>query len=81
MWFTSGAQVVAGAMLLTNQYAPFAIVVLAAILSNILVFHITMWPATIVPGLVATVLWFIVAWPMRAHFAPIFARRAQMESK
>lgn len=74
-WFVSGVQVIAGAMLLTNQYVPLAIVTLAAVLANILVFHLTMLPMGFPLAIVATVLWVIVALPLRSHFAPLFARR------
>ena len=71
-----GVQLIAGLLLLVNQYVPLALVALAAVISNILTFHITMWPATIIPlPILVTVLWFVVAWPMRRHFAPLFARR------
>jgi putative oxidoreductase len=70
-----GAQVIAGVLLLTNQYVPFALTMLAAILANILAFHITMQPEGLPPALVALVLWFVVAWPLRSHFASLFARK------
>ncbi len=75
-WFVSGVQLIAGILLLTNQYVPFAVVVLAAVLSNILVFHATMLPAGFPVAIFATVLWIIVALPLRPHFAPLFARHA-----
>jgi putative oxidoreductase len=75
-WFVSAVELVAGILLLTNQYVPFAVVTLAAVLANILVFHATMLPMGFPIALVATVLWFIVALPLRAHFAPLFARHA-----
>jgi putative oxidoreductase len=74
-WFTSGVQVLAGLMLLTDMYVPLAIVALAAVLANILPFHITMMPAGLPLPIIVTILWFIVAWPLRAHFAPIFVRK------
>jgi uncharacterized membrane protein YphA (DoxX/SURF4 family) len=77
-WFVSGVQVIAGILLLTNQYVPFAIVMLAAVLANILVFHLTMLPMGFPLAIVTTVLWFVVAWPLRAHFAPLFVRRADV---
>ncbi len=70
----SGVQVIAGVLLLTNQYVPLALVALAAVLANILTFHITMRPAGLPIALVATALWFVVALPLRSHFAPLFAR-------
>src|ERR1700681_4081615 len=40
-----GVQVIAGAMLLLNRFVPLALVLLAAVLANILAFHITMLPS------------------------------------
>jgi hypothetical protein len=70
-----GTQLLAGVLLLTNQYVPFAIVLLGAVLANILTFHITMQPAGLPMALFATLLWVLTAWPLRATFAPIFARK------
>ncbi|HEY0383550.1 MAG TPA: DoxX family membrane protein [Candidatus Elarobacter sp.] len=75
-WFVSGVQVVCGVLLLTNQFVPLAIVVLAAVLSNILVFHLTMLPMGFPLAILAAVLWVIVALPLRSHFAPLFAQHA-----
>ncbi|HEY0615214.1 MAG TPA: hypothetical protein VGC96_11255 [Candidatus Elarobacter sp.] len=74
-WMFSGVQVIASLMLLTGLYVPFAIVALGAVLLNILTFHITMMPAGLPLPIVVTILWFIVAWPLRAHFAPLFVRK------
>ena len=76
VYLTAGAQVLGGVLLLANQYVPLALVILAAVIVNILTFHITMWPQSLVPfPVLVTILWFIVAWPLRAHFAPLFARK------
>ncbi|TAM57673.1 hypothetical protein EPN52_12525 [bacterium] len=73
-YFVFGVQVACGVLLLVNRWVPLAIVALAAVLANILAFHITMWPQTLVPmPLLTLILWFIVAWPLRGHFAPLFA--------
>ncbi len=75
-YFVFGVQVLSGILLLVNRYVPLALVALAGVIANILAFHIAMWPATLVPmPIVVTVLWFIVAWPLRAHFAPLFAAK------
>ena len=58
------------------MFVPLALVVLAAILVNILNFHITMEPSGIGPGLLATLLWFVVASGYRAYLAPLFVARA-----
>ncbi len=79
VYFTSGVQVLAGALLLVDQYVPFALVLLAAVIANILAFHVTMWPQALVPfPILVTVLWFIVCWPLRAQFAPLFVRKAKV---
>ena len=75
-----GVQVIGGILLLLNRYVPFALVMLAAVLANVLTFHITMWPATLFPlPIIAVILWFIVAWPLRAHFAPLFAQKVEVK--
>lgn len=78
VYLTAGAQVLGGVLLLINRYVPLALVVLAAIIANILTFHITMWQQAIIPfPVLVTVLWFIVAWPLRTHFAPLFVRKVE----
>jgi uncharacterized membrane protein YphA (DoxX/SURF4 family) len=71
-WFVFGVQLIAGILLLVNRYVPLALVMLAAVIANIIAFHVTMWPATLVPmPIVATVLWFIVAWHYRDKLNPL----------
>lgn len=78
VYLTSGVQFLSGVLLLINQYVPLALVMLGAVIVNILTFHITMWPQSLVPfPILVTVLWFIVAWPLRAHFALLFARKVE----
>jgi uncharacterized membrane protein YphA (DoxX/SURF4 family) len=77
-YFVFGAQVIAGFLVLFNRYVPLAIVTLAAILANIWAYHITMWPAGIFPmPIVATILWFIVAWSIRRAFAPLLIKKVE----
>ena len=72
-----GVQVIAGAMLLLNQFVPLALVLLAAVLANVLAYHITMMPSGLPLALFVTLLWFAVALPLRSHFAPLLAQKAQ----
>jgi uncharacterized membrane protein YphA (DoxX/SURF4 family) len=77
-YFVFAAQVIAGLLVLFNRYVPLAIVTLAAVLANVWAFHITMWPAAIFPmPIIATVLWFTVAWSIRSSFAPLFAKKVE----
>ena len=75
--FVDGVELVAGLLLLINRYVPLALVLLAAVLANILVFHLTMALGGIVPGLVLTVFWFIVASNHRRTLLPLLAPRPQ----
>jgi putative oxidoreductase len=73
--FVDSVELLAGVLLLSNRYVPLALTALAAVIANILVFHITMMPAGMPVALVVTALWTIVALPFRALFAPIFSPR------
>lgn len=77
--FVEVVQLIAGLLLLANRYVPLALVALAAVLANILFFHLSMQPQGIVPGLIATALWFLVAWWHRASFAPLLAAKPPTE--
>lgn len=76
VWFVSAVQVIAGVLLLVNRFVPLALALLAPVLYNILVFHITMQPSGLPPGLVATILWLILVWRLREYFAPLFVQKA-----
>jgi putative oxidoreductase len=65
-----GFQLIGGLLLLSGRFVSLALVILAPILVNILTFHLTMQPG-ILPGLVCTVLWFIVFAGHRSSFAAI----------
>lgn len=65
-------QVLGGLLLLSGYFVPLALTVLAAELYNILAFHLTFAPATIVPALVASVLWVLVFLQYRDSFKSIF---------
>lgn len=65
-----GFQLIGGLLLLSGRYVSLALVILAPILVNILTFHLTMAPG-ILPGLVCTVLWFIIFAGHRSSFAGI----------
>ena len=76
VYFVSGIQLIAGILLLINRYVPLALVLLAAVIANILVFHLTMQLSGIPPGIFAAILWLIVASRYRASFAPLFVANA-----
>ncbi|MGA8475196.1 MAG: hypothetical protein WB681_09020 [Candidatus Cybelea sp.] len=70
--FVDLAELATGVLLLANRFVPFALVMLAAILSNILVFHVTMQPQTIFLPLLLTALWFVLAYQHRSNLTQLF---------
>jgi hypothetical protein len=61
-----------GLLLLANRYVALGLVILAAIIVNILTFHLAMDPKGIVPGIVCGILWVVVAWSARGNLAGLF---------
>lgn len=75
IYAVAALEVVGGILLLSGYYLPLGLTLLGPVIVNILLYHITMQPAGIMPGLVATVLWFIVfAW-VRSAFRGVLAPR------
>lgn len=75
--FVDGVELLGGLLLLTDRFVPLALALLAAVIANILIFHITMMPAGLPVALFVTLLWAAVALQYRSNFAPLFVRRAQ----
>lgn len=67
-------QIVPAVLLLVNRYVPLALTILAAVIFNILSFHIFMAPAGLPLAVFVTVLWFLVASNVRPAFAGILQR-------
>jgi putative oxidoreductase len=76
MYFVSLVQLVGGVILLSGQFIPLALVLLGPVLVNILLFHISFQPSGLPPGILSTVLWFIIFFGYRRAFAGIFAQKA-----
>jgi putative oxidoreductase len=76
VYFVAIVQVISGALLLVNRFVPLALALLAPVLYNILVFHITMQPSGLLPGLICSLLWLILVWRLRDYFAPLFVQKA-----
>ena len=75
-YFIGAIEVIASILLLSKQFVPLGLVLLAPILVNIIIFHLTMQPSGIVPGLVAILLWALAAWRVRAYLLPVLAPKA-----
>jgi putative oxidoreductase len=70
-----GVQTLCGVLLLANRFVPLALVALAAVIANILWFHICMAPAGLPMALIVVILWVIVAIGNKQHLAGIFVAR------
>jgi uncharacterized membrane protein YphA (DoxX/SURF4 family) len=75
IYLIAGTQLLSGILLLLNRFVPLAVVLLAALLANILTFHLTMQPMGLGLAAVASVLWLLLAWEHRAAFRPLLAAR------
>lgn len=72
-------QFIGGLLLLTNFYVPLGLTLLGPVIVNILLYHGLMEPKGIAPGIVAAVLWLVVAYSVRSAFAGIFQQRVSSE--
>jgi hypothetical protein len=64
-------QLLSGLMLLGGKFVPLGLIILGGILFNIWAFHLLMAPASIGPGVIATLLWAVVFWSYRDRFAGV----------
>ena len=71
-----GTQVVGGALLLLGVVVPFALVILAPVIVNILCFHTFLSPDLLPLALVVAALELFLVWNYRASFAPLFSSRS-----
>lgn len=68
-------QIIAGLLLLAGRFVPLALVLLAPILVNILLFHSLIDPGGLPPGVIATILWLLVFMRYRRAFDGILAAK------
>jgi putative oxidoreductase len=73
--FVFGIQVLVGLMLLTNSWAPLALVILAPVVAHILLFHLFLDPSGIGPGLFVLIAGIYLAYSWRAAYAPLLRRK------
>jgi len=67
-----GTQVIGGALLLFGLAVPFALLILAPVIVNIVFFHIFLSPDLLPLALVVAALEVLLAWHYREAFAPLF---------
>ncbi len=74
-WFTFMGilYIVAGILLIIGRFVPLALVLLGPIIVIILLFHITLAPSGIGPGLFVAALEIFLIYACRAHFKGLFS--------
>jgi putative oxidoreductase len=79
-WITFHAilYVIAGVLLLVGRYVPVALVILGPILVNIILFHLTLMPAGIAPGLVCALLEVFLIYAYWPAFRGIFTSKMEV---
>jgi uncharacterized membrane protein YphA (DoxX/SURF4 family) len=68
-------EAVGGILLIVNRFVPLALTILGPVIVNILLTGTLMDHRGLVPGIVVTVLWFVVFWWHREAFAKILEAR------
>lgn len=69
-------EIVAGALLVSGRFVPLALVLLAPIVANILLFNVFLAPGGLVLGLLVTALQVFLMWSYRAYFLPLVTAHA-----
>lgn len=66
-----GIQILAGAMLLTRKFIHFALLMLAPIVANIILYDLFLNPSGLVIGLIITALYLALVFERREKFIPL----------
>jgi uncharacterized membrane protein YphA (DoxX/SURF4 family) len=74
--FIGLCEAVGGILLIVNRFVPLALTILGPVIVNILLTGTLMDHRGLVPGIVVTVLWFVVFWWHREAFAKILEARS-----
>ena len=74
-WVVAALQIIGGVLLLVNRFVPLALVLLGPVIVNILCYHVFLNHLGAPPAIVVTLLWFIVFYRVRQHFAGIFVQK------
>jgi uncharacterized membrane protein YphA (DoxX/SURF4 family) len=77
MTFYGVVETASGLLLLAGRFVPLALTLLAGMITNILLFGITLAPSGLPPGLVVGVLELFLVYAYRDSFAGVFAAKAQ----
>jgi uncharacterized membrane protein YphA (DoxX/SURF4 family) len=70
-------EIVGGALLLAGRLVPFALVLLAPVVVNVVAFHLFLAPAGLAVPVVLLAAELYLAWVNRGAFAPMFTARSR----
>jgi uncharacterized membrane protein YphA (DoxX/SURF4 family) len=69
--FVHCTEILAGTLLLSGRFVPFALTVVAPVVLNILAFHVFLARSGLLPPLIVTALGFFLAWSYRSAFRAV----------
>jgi len=73
--FVSAFQLAGGVLLLVNRYVPLGLALLAPVIANILVYHLTLDRSGLPVAIVVAILWGVLFYRHRLHFSGLFVQR------
>ena len=65
-------EITAGVLLLATRFVPLALTIIAPVIVNIVLFHVFMAPGGLPLAALVSILWILVAYPLRSVFAGFF---------
>lgn len=74
--FLKGTELVCGLLLLSGYFVPLALVVLAPVLLNIVLFHLFLDPAGLPTGIILTAIEVYLAWAYGGSFKGVLTVKA-----
>src|ERR1700686_1031917 len=75
VYFVSFFQLAGGVLLLANRYVPLGLTLLGPVIANILAYHLLLDHGGLPLALVVLILWCVLAYRNRQHFAGLFVQR------
>ncbi len=76
--FLKIVETVSGLLLLIGFFVPLALLMLAPVVLNIVLFHLFLAPGGILLGLIALILGILVAWCYRSSFSGVLQAKPSM---
>lgn len=77
LYVVATIEVIGGALLLINRYAPLGLVLLGPVIFNILLYHSFLAPSQLPVALLLVVLWAFLAFRSKGNLAGIFDQRME----